>query len=241
MIDDGASPTPADDGVRIVASGSIPARRAPRGAGLRARVLAGSGAEAAAGTGMVEIAIAPGRSLPLHARGDAETILYVVSGRARLLAGARHDEAVGGSVAILPAGARVAVTNSGVDVLRVLAVVPPAGGEREFLAWPATTEGVGAWSDEPHALLDVRGLPRPERHRTVIATLEAMVPGTPLNVVTDHEPAALRRRLERRYGERLGWAVRERSVERVAVAIWLCEPWSELDVNAELMIAASPE
>jgi uncharacterized protein (DUF2249 family)/quercetin dioxygenase-like cupin family protein len=226
MIDAGASLAAADGTIRIVESGSIPARRAPRGAGLRARVLAG-GPDLAAGTGLVEIAIAPGRSLPVHAHGDAETVVYVVSGRARFLSGERHDEVTGGGVVLLPAGMRIAVTNSGVDILRLLAVVSPAGIEREFLGWPAAAEGVGGWADEPHALLDLRGLPRPQRNRTVIATLEALEHGIPLIVVADHEPAALRRQLERRYNRRLGWDVRERSVDRVEVAIWLCEPWPE--------------
>jgi len=68
------------------------------------------------------------------------------------------------------------------------------------------------------------GLPRPQRHRTVIATLEALVQGMPLVVVNDHEPNALQPQLERRYGPRLGWDVRERSGDRVGVTIWLSEP-----------------
>ncbi len=111
MTDARASLTAARDGIRIVEPGSIPARRAPRGAGLRVRVLAGPGPDLAAGIGMVEIAIAPGRSLPAHAHGDAETVVHVVSGRARFLSGERHEEVVGGGVVHLPAGTRVAFTN----------------------------------------------------------------------------------------------------------------------------------
>jgi uncharacterized protein (DUF2249 family) len=40
-------------------------------------------------------------------------------------------------------------------------------------------------------------------------------------IVNDHEPVALERQLRRRYGAGLGWEVRERSSDRVAVAIWL--------------------
>jgi hypothetical protein len=40
-------------------------------------------------------------------------------------------------------------------------------------------------------------------------------------IVNDHEPVALERQLRRRYGPGLGWDVRERSGDRVAVAIWL--------------------
>jgi uncharacterized protein (DUF2249 family) len=173
---------------------------------------------------MVEIDIAPGRSLPAHDQGAAEAVAYVVSGRARVLSGQSSAEVPGGGVVHLPRGTPVTITNIGVDTLRLLAVFSPAGFERVFLAWhPAPSEGAEA-SREPRALLDLTGLPRPQRHRTVIAALEALAPTTPLVIVNDHEPNALRRQLERRYGPHLGWEVRERSGDRVAVAVWLDEP-----------------
>lgn len=42
-------------------------------------------------------------------------------------------------------------------------------------------------------------------------------------ILNDHEQRGLETQLQRRYGPRLGWDVRERTPERVAVAIWLEE------------------
>jgi uncharacterized protein (DUF2249 family)/quercetin dioxygenase-like cupin family protein len=218
--------------MRVTGPADAPVRRAPRAAGLRARVLAGPWPELSARTGLVEIDLAPGRSLPAHAHGEAETLVYVVSGRARFLSDAHSEEVAGGGVVQLAAGARVAVTNQGADTLRLLVVLSPAGFERGFLEWDDAPGESEETRDEPRALLDLTGLPRPQRHRTVIAALEALEPGTPLVIVNDHEPNALQLQLERRYGPLLGWDLRERSGDRVAVAIWLQTP-SETDFASD--------
>jgi uncharacterized protein (DUF2249 family)/quercetin dioxygenase-like cupin family protein len=209
--------------MRVTAPEDAPARRRRRAGGLRVRVLAGPEPELSSRAGLVEIEIAPGRSLPAHDHGAAEAVVYVVSGRASFVSGTSSDEVPAGGVVHLPPGTQVAITNGGVDTLRLLAVFSPAGFERVFLAWDSAPGEDTEASDEPRALLDLTGLPRPQRHRTVIATLEALEPGTPLVIVNDHEPRALRRQLERRYGPHLGWELRERSGDRVAAAIWLDE------------------
>ncbi len=73
------------------------------------------------------------------------------------------------------------------------------------------------------ATLDLTGLARPQRHRTVIATLEALQPGTRLVIVNDHVPRGLKTQLERRYGDRLGWEDIELGEQRATVAMWLNE------------------
>lgn len=74
---------------------------------------------------------------------------------------------------------------------------------------------------EGHATLDLCNLPRPQRHRTVIAALEALDAGTRLVIINDHAPLGLKAQLERRYGDRLGWDDLELGVERARVALWL--------------------
>jgi uncharacterized protein (DUF2249 family) len=76
---------------------------------------------------------------------------------------------------------------------------------------------------EERAILDLTGLPRRQRHRTVIATLEALDPGTRLVVVNDHEPTGLRIQLQRLYGGRLGWEARGGAGGRIVVALRLAE------------------
>src|SRR5688500_1371898 len=76
---------------------------------------------------------------------------------------------------------------------------------------------------EERAILDLTGLPRPQRHRTVMAALEALDPGTRLVVVNDHEATGLRIQLQRRYGGRLGWDARGGAGGRFVVALRLAE------------------
>jgi uncharacterized protein (DUF2249 family)/quercetin dioxygenase-like cupin family protein len=207
--------------MRVTGPEEAPPRRPAGGEGLRVRVLAGDGPLAGAVAGMAEVEIAPGATLPAHDHGDAEALVYVIAGRARFACGDADAEVAGGGAVHLPRGAEVAVANAGADRLRLLAVFSPAGFEGRFLAWEPAPAGTGEPADRPRALLDLTQLPRPQRHRTVIAALEALDPGTRLVVVNDHEPDPLRRQLERRYDGRLGWDVSERSGDRVAVALWL--------------------
>lgn len=208
--------------MRLIDARAAGVHQAPRAAGLRARVLVGAEPTVRARCGLAEIDVAPGRSLPAHAHGDAETVIYVVRGRGRVVGEGSAVEVRGGDAIQVPVGERVAVTNLGADTLRLVAVFAPAGFERTLGEWPRATDA-GPGDESPSALLDLTGLPRPQRHRTVVAALEALDAGTPLVVVSDHEPRALRRQLERRYGPRLGWDPRENSCDRVAVAIWLEE------------------
>lgn len=207
--------------MRVTGPEDAPVRRSPRSPRLRARVLAGPEPELGARAGLVELDIAPGGSLPAHAHGDAEALAYVVSGRAEVVSEGRSEEMHGGGVVHLPVGTQVAIANRGLVTLRLLVVFSPAGFERRFLGWDEDAGDGAEAPDEPRALLDLTGLPRPQRHKTVIGALEALAPGTPLVIVNDHEPNGLARQLERRYGPLLGWDVRERSGDRVAVAIWL--------------------
>jgi uncharacterized protein (DUF2249 family)/quercetin dioxygenase-like cupin family protein len=220
--------------MRVSGPVDAPLRVAPRAAGLKARVLAGAESAPESRAGLVEIEVAPGRSLPLRAPAGGDALVYVVFGRGRLLGEDGAVDGVGGSAVHIGGGARVAITNVGMGTLRLLAVYSPAGSEHGFLSWG---EDAGDEDEEIRAWLDLTRLPRPQRHRTVIAALEALEPGTPLVVVNDHEPAGLRRQLERRYDARLGWDVRDRRPDRVAVAIWLEGPGDPVPLSRAARVA----
>jgi quercetin dioxygenase-like cupin family protein len=123
--------------MRVTGPESAPVRRSSSGSGLRVRVLAGPAPELASGIGMAEIAVPPGSAMPAHSHGEAETLVYVVSGRAGLASGGRDEEVAAGEAAHLPRGTEVAVSNRGDETLRLLTVFSPAGFERGFLGWPA--------------------------------------------------------------------------------------------------------
>lgn len=233
---DGAGAPDGGDAVRVTGPGDAPPRRPASGRGLRARVLAGGEAGGAPRTGLVEIDIEPGASLPEHDHGEAEALAYVVDGRARVSSGDRSEDVVGGAAVHVPRGAKVAIANTGSDRLRLLVSFSPAGFEQRFTSWEWALGDDAA--SRPQALLDLTGLPRPQRHRTVIAALEALDARVPLVVVNDHEPAGLQRQLERRYEGRLGWEVRARTGDRVAVAIWLESPPRAGDAALALAVGA---
>jgi uncharacterized protein (DUF2249 family) len=203
---------------------NAPAHRRARRDGLRLRMVAGPEPELLLQVGVVEVDLVAWGCLPLHAHGETGALLYVVSGRGLLLRGACCEELSPGRVTHLASGLEARITNPGVEKLRLRALFATAGCDRGLLTGSPASGEVAETSERPCVLLDLRGLPRPQRHSTVVATLEALTSGTSLVIVDDHHPDALRRRLGRRHGGRLGWHVRERSDDRVAVDIWLNEP-----------------
>ncbi|MGD9695624.1 MAG: DUF2249 domain-containing protein [Thermoleophilia bacterium] len=171
------------------------------------------------GTRVVRIALPASAALPAHDHGDRDLTLVALAGAARVSWDGDEAELSPGVSVAIPGDRRVSVTNPGSGEARLLAVLVPAG-DRVQACGPAP--GDGDLSSE--ALLDLTGLPRPQRHRLVIAALEALDAGSRLVIVNDHEPVGLRRQLERRYAERLGWEGRESAEARAVVAIWLTDP-----------------
>jgi len=53
--------------------------------------------------------------------------------------------------------------------------------------------------------IDVRLVPPAERHPRILAMLEALVPGTEMTLVTDHEPVPLRRYVDAGYPGLFDW------------------------------------
>lgn len=53
--------------------------------------------------------------------------------------------------------------------------------------------------------LDLRPLPRPERHATVVAAVGGLLPGEGLVLANDHDPVGLRRQLQEQDLGHLGW------------------------------------
>lgn len=60
-------------------------------------------------------------------------------------------------------------------------------------------------SEPIDGVLDVRALPKPDRHPSVVAAYDALAVGAAFVLVNDHDPKHLHEELERDYGRGYGW------------------------------------
>jgi uncharacterized protein (DUF2249 family) len=96
-----------------------------------------------------------------------------------------------------PAGAR----QEGLQI-----VAAPRAGEAAAPAAPAAADPTTAVpTDVEPGDLDLRPLPRPERHAQVFAAVGGLLPGEGLVIANDHDPLGLRRQLEEQDLGHLGW------------------------------------
>lgn len=75
--------------------------------------------------------------------------------------------------------------------------VTPAGGVADGASSPS--------GDAEPGDLDLRPLPRGERHARVVAAVGGLLPGEGLVLANDHDPVGLRRQLEEQDLGHLGW------------------------------------
>lgn len=94
-----------------------------------------------------------------------------------------------------PAGAR----QEGLQI-----VAAPRAGEATPPAGPVATAPATRADVEPGDL-DLRPLPRTERHAQVFAAVGGLLPGEGLVIANDHDPVGLRRQLEEQDLGHLGW------------------------------------
>jgi uncharacterized protein (DUF2249 family) len=67
--------------------------------------------------------------------------------------------------------------------------------------------------------LDVRELPRRDRHPTIFSTFDALRPGESLELVNDHDPKPLRHQFEARLPGTFTWEYLEEGPEAWRVRI----------------------
>ncbi|WP_248279186.1 DUF2249 domain-containing protein [Brevibacterium sp. 'Marine'] len=72
-------------------------------------------------------------------------------------------------------------------------------------------------ADEP--VIDVRSIPKPERHPLIIKAYEELEIGTGLILINDHPPEGLRAELAREFAEAVGWEPLEGTEDEVRVRI----------------------
>lgn len=124
--------------MRVVATGSGPAHRAPFPKGPSAEVLvdeqSANGQLAAA-----YVTIPAGGTMPEHAHGESIALVVPFTGELLIRSG-RHEERVArGVVVLLDQGERVSVSNETSQPASLLGVFAPAGFIGTLVSWPTWT------------------------------------------------------------------------------------------------------
>lgn len=73
--------------------------------------------------------------------------------------------------------------------------------------------------DEQTLSLDVRTIPRPERHPRIFGLLDSLQPGHAVTLIVDHDPVPLYYHLETHFDGLYGWDYLERGPELWRVQI----------------------
>lgn len=143
-----------------------------------------------------------GQTLPEHTAPDAITV-QALSGRTTFYDGPEPVEMRAGTLIRLEAKRPHALTAHEDSVLLVTIFA------RTELQDPSITNPV----------LDLRSIPRGQRHPLVFARLAEMPSGESFTLVNDHDPVPLRRQLESQFINQIAWDYVERGPEVFRVRI----------------------
>ncbi len=69
------------------------------------------------------------------------------------------------------------------------------------------------------ATIDVREIPKPERHPRIHALLDGLAPGESIRLIADHEPVHLHGELDRLRPHEIGWELVEAGPEQYSVRL----------------------
>lgn len=173
---------------------------------------------------MVLITLLAGQSIPEH-RTPGSVTIYAMRGHVSLSEGEQPFQLHAGEVANLDESEKHLVHAHQDSVLLVLA----RGARKE--------------SDVPldiSEVLDLREVPRPQRHPMIFAKFDALVPGASLRLLNDHDPIPLNRQFDMvRPGEAL-WEYLKRGPDLFSIRITRIAAASALDVPV-LVSAQQPQ
>jgi uncharacterized protein (DUF2249 family)/quercetin dioxygenase-like cupin family protein len=170
---------------------------------------------------MVLISILAGQSIPEHAAPGKVTI-YVTRGRIRFSEGEASCDVNAGEVVTIGPGAKHSVLAHEDSVIFVLAT-----GIKDADKLPL--DG----SEE----LDLREVPRPQRHPMIFAKFDALPLGSSLRLLNDHDPVPLSHQFNTlRPGEAL-WEYIERSPSNFRIRITRIAPSN----NSDALVATTAE
>ena len=138
---------------------------------------------------MLLMSMRSGQKIPEHATKEMVTV-YAVSGHITFYAGTQGCDLRAGEVIYLDA-----------DVLHRL----EAHEDSALLVIAAGTASASAAK-----VLDLRAVPRPERHSLVFATFDGLAAGEDFLLINDHDPVPLRRQMEAMLPGQMVWEYLER-------------------------------
>jgi uncharacterized protein (DUF2249 family)/quercetin dioxygenase-like cupin family protein len=143
-----------------------------------------------------------GQGLPEHAASDTITV-QSLSGWTTFYDGPAPFEMKGGTLIRLEAGRPHALEahEDSVLLVTVLSRAEPKGPSIET------------------SVLDLRSIPRGQRHPLVFARFSEMAVGESFTIVNDHDPQPLRRQLESQFTNEITWEYLERGPEAFRVSI----------------------
>lgn len=169
---------------------------------------------------MLLISILSGQLILEHAAPGKVTV-YVMRGRISFFEGEVSCELKSGEIVAIAAGVKHRVHAHEDSVLLVLAT-----GARSTNELPAEL------SEE----LDLREVPRPQRHPLIFAKFDALAPGAPLRLLNDHDPIALHHQFDTIRPGQASWEYLERGPNLFRICIRRIGAKSALDLP--LTIAA---
>lgn len=140
---------------------------------------------------MVLLCLRAGQSVPEHANQE-RVVVYTIRGHITFYEGILPSDLHAGQVVCLESGAPHRVEAHEDSVLLVLAVGSPA------VVRDAAKE------------LDLREIPRPERHPLVFAALDALAVGDSFLLINDHDPIPLNRQIDELRAGQVTWKYERR-------------------------------
>lgn len=163
---------------------------------------------------MVLISILSNQQIVEHAAPGKVTV-YVMRGHISFFEGDASSELRSGEVVTIAAGAKHRVHAREDSVILVLAT-----GARSTDELPAEL------SEE----LDLREVPRPQRHPMIFAKFDALAPGASLRLLNDHDPIPLNRQFDTIRPGQASWEYLERGPSLFRIRIRRIGAPSALDV-----------
>lgn len=163
---------------------------------------------------LVLLNLRKGQSVPEHANKDVVTV-YAVTGHITFYDGATPVDLRTGEVVQIEAG-----VNHHLEAHEDSSLLVVAAGNT-----PAEQKTA------PEEVLDLRHVPRPERHPLVFSTFDALKVGESFVIVNDHDPIPLNRQMDSMRPEQVNWTYIVRGPEIFQIRVRRAAPLKGSEIS----------